>query len=66
VIPAGWNSLCYIYKGSATFGSNKKIGQENEALLIKNDDNELLEVETGDDICNFIVLAGKPIGEKIY
>jgi len=65
-IPSGWNVMCYVLSGKAVFGSNKKEGKEYSAVLIKNDDSEVLEVETGEEKCNFILLAGKPIGEKIY
>ena len=65
-IPSGWNSLCYVHKGKGIFGSNRKEGVQYSAIVIKNDDSEILEVETKDSECYFILIAGKPIGEKIH
>ena len=65
-IPSGWNSLCYGHEGKGVFGSNQKEAGQFFGVLIKNDDSELLEVHTKDSECNFILIAGRPIGEKIY
>ena len=65
-IPSGWNSLCYILEGKGVFGSNMKEASQYFVVVIKNDDSELLEVETKGSDCRFILVAGRPIGEKIY
>ena len=65
-IPSGWNSLCYIHEGKGVFGSNQEEAEQFFAVLIKNDDSEILEVYTKDSECNFILIAGRPIGEAIF
>ena len=65
-IPSGWNSLCYILEGKCVFGSNEKEASQYSVVVIKNDDSELLEVYTKGSDCRFILIAGRPIGEKIY
>ena len=65
-IPSGWNTLCYVNEGKGVFGSNQQEAEQYFGVVIKNDDAEILEVETKDSECHFILLAGKPIGEEVF
>ena len=48
------------------FGPNKKVARQSMVVVLKNDEHEALEIETEDSECKLILLAGKPIGEKIH
>ena len=64
-IPSDWNAMCYVYEGEGYFGAEKKKGVENDAIVLKRDAGEVLEVTTKDSELKFILLAGKPLKERI-
>ena len=65
-IPSDWNAMCYVYEGEGYFtAEKKKKGSENNAIVLSRNTGETLEVTTKDKEVKFILLAGKPLNERI-
>lgn len=64
-IPADWNAMCYVYEGEGYFGADQEKGIENNAIVLKKNNGDTLEVTTKDKELKFILLAGQPLNEKI-
>lgn len=65
LIPPKWNSFCYVYEGDGVFGADERKCVKDNAVLLKNDENEKLVVKAGTAGLKFILLAGLPLGEPI-
>ncbi|XP_060567284.1 pirin-like isoform X2 [Ruditapes philippinarum] len=65
-VPEGWNGFVYVLSGSALFGpsDNAKQGPPHHTLLL-GPGNMLDVINNGDDICHFVLIAGKPLNEPI-
>lgn len=64
-IPIDWNAMCYVYGGEGYYGAEKEKGVENSAVVLKKDDGEILEVRTKDKEVRFVLIAGKPLKQRI-
>ena len=65
VIPKGWNSFSYVYKGRAYYGESKKEVKTNSVALLKKDDKEVLLIETKGEEAQLIIIAGQPLNEPM-
>jgi len=63
-IPKEMNAMCYLYRGSAVFGSNEKIVKTLEMVTFEHDGNSV-RVQTQKESTKFLVLAGVPLNEPI-
>ena len=65
-IPAGWNSMIVIYKGSIEVqGSTTKSAPHGISFQANPNSIEDIEIKTMAEDTKFIMLAGKPINEPI-
>jgi len=64
-IPKNWNGLCYVYEGVAYFGANQEKAQENQAVVLKNEDNDTLLIKTKGEKAKFVIVAGQLLNEPI-
>ena len=60
-IPEGHNAVVYVIKGSVSL-DNHGIGRDQLAVLSKGD---LLGLKSGDQGGQFLLIAGKPLGEPV-
>ena len=63
-IPEGWNAFVYVLGGSA-YVEGKKMDAHNTVVLSNEKSETGLIVETKDETCHFVLIAGKPLGEPV-
>ena len=62
-IPADYNAMLYLIRGSAKINGFGNI--ESEHLAVLSNSGDTLELETLEDGTQFILLSGLPIGEPV-
>jgi redox-sensitive bicupin YhaK (pirin superfamily) len=62
-IPEEFRGFVYVLEGSGMFGETRKVGNAHQMLLF--DEGNELCIETAEQSCRFVIIAGKPIGEPI-
>ncbi|KRX04460.1 RmlC-like cupin domain [Pseudocohnilembus persalinus] len=63
IIPKQWVCLLFLYQGSGDI-NGKKV-DTNQAVLFNQENNEQIEIKSGNEGCHLMLMAGKPIGEPI-
>jgi redox-sensitive bicupin YhaK (pirin superfamily) len=61
-IPDSWNALVYTLKGHALFGATGTKGPAHHTLLLEKT-NGTLKVQTENEECRFVLIAGEPTNE---
>ncbi|KRX10093.1 RmlC-like cupin domain [Pseudocohnilembus persalinus] len=65
-IPMEWETLLFVYEGSCTINGILVKQNQSVQLSINSKVQEMIEISTNDQqICNFIIISGKPINEPI-
>jgi hypothetical protein len=65
-ISQGWNSFLYSLEGKISVGSSSKwIEAHNTITLTNTPDSDGITIRTGAEAAQFVLLAGKPIGEPV-
>jgi len=63
LIPEDYNGFVYTLQGTALYGANKHQAGPHYTLVIGK--GTFLEVETKDEIAQFVLIAGQPIREPV-
>lgn len=63
-VPEGHTLFSYLMNGRGYFDSSKKIQVEPRSTVLFNDGNSV-RIEAGDEDIRFLLVAGKPLGEKV-
>ena len=66
-IPAGWNSMMVVHKGSFLIQGTKTALREGDcaAFVLSKTQEEAVRVQALEDDSRFVLLAGRPINEPI-
>jgi len=60
-----FNVCIYVYRGKASFGSEKKVVKEGEMLTFDRNGEGIHVSVDNEEGCKFLLLAGKPLNEPI-
>jgi quercetin 2,3-dioxygenase len=63
-IPQNYNTFAYVISGKGLFGSDKKPARKEQAVLFRQDGNEIT-IESLDETLDVLLIASVPIGEPI-
>ena len=62
-IPKGHHAFLYLYEGEASVGENREALPHRAAGLLS--DGESVKIQAGATAAQFLLLAGKPLGEPV-
>ncbi|KAJ3332573.1 hypothetical protein HDU93_009021, partial [Gonapodya sp. JEL0774] len=64
-VPSSFTAFLYVLNGQARFGATKDLGEAHTTLVANNGGDTIL-VETDPDVkCDFVLVAGEPLGEPV-
>lgn len=64
VIPDDYRGFIYTLNGEAAFGETRHIAKAHHTLVLS-DKGNTIPIESLSDDCEFVIIAGRPIGEPI-
>ncbi|KAI9314303.1 RmlC-like cupin domain-containing protein [Dichotomocladium elegans] len=65
VIPEDYVGFIYTIQGTALFGADKHRSEAHHTLVLSNNGETSIPVQSLSDDCHFVIIAGKPIREPI-
>jgi len=63
-VPTGWTAFIYILNGELVIGPDEKVGEVHHLVVLSKGDSVEFS-NKGQSPCEFILVAGEPIGEPI-
>jgi redox-sensitive bicupin YhaK (pirin superfamily) len=65
-VPADQNALLYVFRGSASIGSDRREVREGQAALLESGDSVAIEVAAGSPAsAEILLLSGRPLREPV-